>query len=166
MGAEIGVLLLLFMLGLEYSGDELKKSLRAGLPAGVVDFVLNFTPGLICGLLLGWHRLAAVLLGGVTYISSSGVIVKVLHELRRMENPETPLVLSVLVQEDLAMAVYLPLVGVLLRGGGPATIALSVAIAIAVVFVVLFAAVRHGHQLMLAPSLRRGSLSRCRRQRQ
>jgi len=73
MGAEIGVLLLLFMLGLEYSGDELKKSLRAGLPAGVVDFVLNFTPGLICGLLLGWHRLAAILLGGVTYISSSGV---------------------------------------------------------------------------------------------
>src|SRR6266567_1052011 len=32
MGAEIGVLLLLFMLGLEYSGDELKKSLRAGAP--------------------------------------------------------------------------------------------------------------------------------------
>jgi CPA2 family monovalent cation:H+ antiporter-2 len=147
IGAEIGVLLLLFMLGLEYSGDELKESLRAGLPAGVADFVLNFTPGLMAGLLFGWHRLAAVLLGGVTYISSSGVIAKVLHELRRMENPETPLVLSVLVQEDLAMAVYLPLIGVLLRGGGTATIALSVAIAIAVVFVVLFAAVRYGHQL-------------------
>src|SRR6266851_5084644 len=121
IGAEIGVLLLLFMLGLEYSGDELKESLRAGLPAGVADFVLNFTPGLMAGLLVGWHRLAAVLLGGVTYISSSGVIAKVLHELRRMENPETPLVLSVLVQEDLAMAVYLPLIGVLLRGGGTAT---------------------------------------------
>src|SRR5712691_1388821 len=71
MGAEIGVLLLLFMLGLEYSGDELKESLRAGLPAGIVDFLLNFTPGLMAGLLLGWHRLA-------------GVIAKVLHELRRM----------------------------------------------------------------------------------
>src|SRR6266851_1187302 len=58
-----------------------------------------------------------------------------------------PLVLSVLVQEDLAMAVYLPLIGVLLRGGGTATIAVSVAIAIAVVFVVLFAAVRYGRQL-------------------
>jgi len=92
MGAEIGVLLLLFMLGLEYSGDELKESLRTGLPAGVADFVLNFTPGLMAGLLFGWHPLAAVLLGGVTYISSSGVIAKVLHELRRMENPETPLV--------------------------------------------------------------------------
>ena len=63
IGAEIGVLLLLFMLGLEYSGDELKESLRAGLPAGVADFVLNFTPGLMAGFLFGWHRLAAVLLG-------------------------------------------------------------------------------------------------------
>ena len=117
IGSEIGVLLLLFMLGLDYSGDELMESLRTGLPAGLADFVLNFTPGLMAGLLFGWHRLAAVLLGGVTYISSSGVIVKVLHELRRMENPETPVVLSVLVQEDLTMAVYLPLVGVLLRGG-------------------------------------------------
>jgi monovalent cation:H+ antiporter-2, CPA2 family len=147
IGAEIGVLLLLFMLGLEYSGDKLKESLRTGLPAGVADFVLNFTPGLVAGLLLGWHRLAAVLLGGVTYISSSGVIAKVLTELRRMEKPETPLVLSVLVQEDLAMAVYLPLVGVLLSGGGVAKIAVSVFVAITVVSLVLLAAVRYGHQL-------------------
>src|SRR5438132_6448694 len=132
MGAEIGILLLLFMLGLEYSGDELKESLRAGLPAGIVDFLLNFTPGVMAGLLFGWHWLAAVLLGGVTYISSSGVFSKVLHELGRMENPETPLVLAVLVQEDLAMAVYLPLVGVLLSGRGAAKIVLSVFLAIAV----------------------------------
>jgi CPA2 family monovalent cation:H+ antiporter-2 len=146
-GAEIGVLLLLFMLGLEYTGGELKESLRLGFVAGVVDFVLNFTPGLVAGFLVGWGPLAAVLLGGVTYISSSGVIAKVLTELRRMQNPETPLVLSVLVQEDLAMAVYLPLVGVLLGGGGTATIALSVSIAVAVVSVVLIAAVRYGRQL-------------------
>ena len=147
MGAEIGVLLLLFMLGLEYSGDKLKESLRTGLPAGVADFVLNFTPGLVAGLLVRWRPLAAVLLGGVTYISSSGVIAKVLTELRRMEKPETPLVLSVLVQEDLAMAVYLPLVGVLLSGGGVAKIAVSVFVAITVVSLVLLAAVRYGHQL-------------------
>lgn len=146
-GAEIGVLLLLFMLGLEYSGDELKASLRVGLPAGVADFVLNFTPGLAAGLLFGWHRLAAVLLGGVTYISSSGVVAKMLTELRRKENAETPIVISVLVMEDLAMAVYLPLVGVLLHGGGPTTIALSVSIAIATVSVVLLAAVHYGRQL-------------------
>jgi len=147
IGAEIGVLLLLFMLGLEYTGDELKKSLRLGIAAGVIDFVLNFTPGVAAGLVFRWQPLAAVLLGGVTYISSSGVIAKVLAELQRMNKPETPLVLSVLVQEDLAMAVYLPLVAVLLSGGGTAKIALSVCIAIAVVSFALLAALRWGPQI-------------------
>jgi len=112
------VFLLLFMLGLEYTGGELVENLRGGFPAAVVDLALNFTSGLIAGLLLQWPPLAAVLLGGVTYVSSSGVIAKVLADLRRLENPETPAVLSILVLEDLAMAVYLPLVAVLLAGGG------------------------------------------------
>jgi K+:H+ antiporter subunit KhtU len=146
-GAEIGVLLLLFMLGLECNGEELMKNLRFGLPAGGADFVLNFTPGLIMGLLLKWKPLAAILLGGITYISSSGVIAKVLSELKRINNPETPMVLAVLVLEDLAMAVYLPLVGVLLLGGGPAKVAISVAVAVGVVMLVLFLALRYGRQL-------------------
>jgi CPA2 family monovalent cation:H+ antiporter-2 len=87
------------------------------------------------------------LLGGITYISSSGVIAKVLEELRRINNPETPMVLAVLVLEDLAMAVYLPLVGVLLVGGGPAKIAVSVSVAVTVVLLVLFVALRYGQQL-------------------
>src|SRR5712692_9993223 len=147
VGGEIGVLLLLFMLGMEYSGDELQTSLRRGLTAGLLDFVLNFTPGLAAGFLLGWSAPASVLLGGVTYISSSGIVAKVLSELRRLNNPETPLVLSVLVLEDLAMAVYLPLVGVLLLGGGPGKIAIAVLIAIATVSLVLIVAVRFGHSL-------------------
>jgi CPA2 family monovalent cation:H+ antiporter-2 len=48
-GADIGVLLLLFMLGLEYSGEELMLGLRTGFPASIADFVLNFTPGLWLG---------------------------------------------------------------------------------------------------------------------
>jgi CPA2 family monovalent cation:H+ antiporter-2 len=143
-GAEIGVLLLLFMLGLEYTGEELAKNLRTGLPAGLADFLLNFPPGLIAGVLLGWKLLPSVLLGGVTYISSSGTIAKVLAELGRLSNPETPAVLTILVLEDLAMAIYLPLVGALLAGGGAANVVLSVSVAIAVAFFVLFAAVRYG----------------------
>src|ERR1700730_6214969 len=54
IGAEIGVLLLLFMLGLEYTAGELRDNLRSGWPAGTADFLLNFPPGLIAGLLLGW----------------------------------------------------------------------------------------------------------------
>ncbi len=147
IGAEIGVLLLLFMLGLEYTGGELVESLRSGFPAAIVDLVLNFTPGLIAGLFLQWKPLAAVLLGGVTYVSSSGVIAKLLADLRRLENPETPAMLSILVLEDLAMAVYLPLVAILLAGGGSAKIALSVSLAIGSVFLVLLVAVRYGQPL-------------------
>jgi monovalent cation:H+ antiporter-2, CPA2 family len=146
-GADIGVLLLLFMLGLEYTGEELKHNLRSGLGAGLADFILNFPPGLITGFLLGWKPLPAVLLGGATYISSSGIVAKVLAELGRLVNPETPVVVSVLVLEDLTMAVYLPVVGVLLAGGALATLILSVAVAIAVVSVVLFVAVRFGQKL-------------------
>lgn len=147
IGAEIGVLLLLFMLGLEYTGTELKDSLRAGLPAGVADFVLNFPPGFIAGVLLEWPLLASVLLGGVTYISSSGIIAKVLVELKRLGNPETPTVLSVLVIEDLAMALYLPVVAVLLTGEGTRKMAVSVSVAIAVVGLVLLIALRYGENI-------------------
>ena len=146
-GAEIGVLLLLFMLGLEYTGTELKQSLRAGVTDGIADFVLNFPPGFIAGMLLKWSILPSVLLGGVTYISSSGIVAKVLSELRRLDNPETPSVLSVLVIEDLVMAIYLPVVAVLLAGEGPRKMAVSVVVAIAVVTLVLLIALRYGERL-------------------
>ena len=144
VGGEIGVLLLLFMLGLEYTGEELYRNLRGGLSAGLVDFALNFTPGLIAGLLLGWPPLAAVLLGGVTWISSSGIIAKVLSDMKRLSNVETPFVMAVLVLEDLAMAIYLPIVAVLLRGGDAATIATSVGVALVTVLLILYVALRHG----------------------
>jgi CPA2 family monovalent cation:H+ antiporter-2 len=147
LGAEIGVLLLLFMLGLEYTGDQLRDNLRRGFPAGVVDFALNFPPGLVAGFLLGWKPLAAVLLGGVTYISSSGIIAKVLAELRRLDYPETPAVLAILVLEDLAMAVYLPVVAVLLVGGSATSTVVSVSVAIVTVAIVLSVAIRYGRSL-------------------
>jgi monovalent cation:H+ antiporter-2, CPA2 family len=147
IGAEIGVILLLFMLGLEYSGEELSANLKTGLPAGIVDFILNFPPGLLMGLLLGWSPLAATLLGGVTYISSSGIIAKVLGELGRINNQETPTIISILVIEDLTMALYLPLVAVLLIGLGFAEALVSILIALATVGIVLFIALRYGKKL-------------------
>lgn len=147
LGAEVGVLLLLFLLGLEYTGEELSANLRTGFVAGLFDLLLNFSPGFAAGLLLGWGPLAALVLGGVTYISSSGVIAKVLSELGRMNNAETPLVLSVLVLEDLAMAVYLPLLSVLLSGLGLAAGLVSVGVALATVSVALFVAVRYGRAI-------------------
>jgi monovalent cation:H+ antiporter-2, CPA2 family len=147
VGAEIGVILLLFMLGLEYTGAELRSNLRAGLPAGLADLALNFPPGFIAGLLFGWGPLASLLLGGVTYISSSGIIARVLAELQRLNNPETPTILSILVLEDLAMAVFLPLVAVLLIGQGIVAGIVSVLLALVTVGVVLFVALRYGNAM-------------------
>jgi monovalent cation:H+ antiporter-2, CPA2 family len=131
LGAEIGLILLLLTLGLEYSARELVSTLKAQAPAGVLDLALNFSPGFLAGLILGWGVLPAAVLGGVTYVSSSGVVAKLLHDLGRVGNRETPVVLSILVIEDLAMAVYLPLLAGLLIGGvtlaGLGTAALAVA---------------------------------------
>jgi CPA2 family monovalent cation:H+ antiporter-2 len=87
-----------------------------------------------------------VVLGGVTWVSSSGVIAKVLGELKRLGNPETPTILTVLVLEDLAMAIYLPLITALLSGGTAVQLAVSVSIALAVVAAALFATLRYGRK--------------------
>lgn len=118
VGAEIGLILLLFMLGLEYTAAELISTLRTNSPVGALDLVFNFTPGFVAGLVLGFGPALAFVLGGVTYVSSSGIVAKIMSEQGWAGNRETPLVLSVLVMEDLAMALYLPVAGALLVGDG------------------------------------------------
>lgn len=147
LAAEIGVLLLLFTLGLEYSDDELRSGLRTGIPPGLVDMVLNAGAGFALGLLLGWTPLAALLLGGVSWVSSSGVISKVLDDLGRLGNRETPPVLNLLVIEDLAMAIYLPVVAALIVGGTLSETLISVGVALAVVAIILGVALRFGRPL-------------------
>jgi CPA2 family monovalent cation:H+ antiporter-2 len=143
-GAEIGLILLLFTLGLEYSARELVDALRENAVVGAVDLVANFTPGLAAGLVLGWGIVPAVLLGGITYISSSGVVARTLDDLGWMGNRETPIVLAVLVMEDLVMAGFLPLVTVLQVGGAATQVVFSVVVATLVVVVVLAVAARYG----------------------
>ncbi|WSR72859.1 cation:proton antiporter [Streptomyces sp. NBC_01180] len=151
-GAEIGVILLLLLLGLEYSASELVTNLKTQYPSGIVDFVLNATPGAAAALILGWGPVAAVALAGVTWISSSGVIAKVLGDLGRLGNRETPVVLGVLVIEDLAMAVYLPLLTALLAGLSLAGGSLTLLISLGTVGAVLYVALRHGRFISRAVS--------------
>ncbi len=148
--ANLGVVLLLFLLGLEYTPEELRANLHAHAPAGAVDAVLNFTPGFVAALLLGWGPVAGIVLGGVTWVSSSGVIAKALTDLGRVGNRETPAVISVLVTEDLAMVVYLPLVGALLVGGGILAAAGSLAVAAVAAGATLVVALRYGDRLARA----------------
>ncbi|MFI5840946.1 cation:proton antiporter [Catenuloplanes sp. NPDC051500] len=147
VGAEMGVILLLVMLGLEYTASELVTNLRAAAPAGLIDAALNALPGAAFALLMGWDWTAALVLAGITWVSSSGVIAKVLGDLGRLGNRETPVILSVLVIEDLAMALYLPLLTAVLAGVSLAAGATSLLIAVATVMVVLLVAIRFGNAI-------------------
>jgi CPA2 family monovalent cation:H+ antiporter-2 len=142
IGAEIGLILLLFMLGLEYTAIELFSTLMSQRSVGIADLILNFTPGFVAGLMLGFSPVLAIVLGGVTYVSSSGIVAKLLNDLGRIGNRETPAIVSILVTEDLAMALYLPLVGALLVGGNGWGGLVPALLAVGVVVIVLAAASR------------------------
>lgn len=141
-GAEVGLILLLFTLGLEYSAAELVSTLRSSFRIGVLNLALNFPPGFLAGAALGWDPVAAVALGGVTYVTSSGITAKLLQDLGRIGNRETPVVLSLLVIEDLTMALYLPVLGVLLGGVQASGGLLWVPVALAAVAGILALALR------------------------
>lgn len=146
-GAPIGVVLLLLTLGLEFSAAEFASSLRRHLPSAAVDALLNATPGALAGWLLGLDGVGIVALAGVTYVSSSGVIARLLEDLHRLGNRETPAVLSVLVLEDFAMAAYLPLFAVLASGGRWLHAVASMAAAVAALSVAFAASSRWGHHV-------------------
>lgn len=145
--AELGVVLLLLMLGLEYSASELRDSLRSQAPIGLLDAVLNATPGVLVALIAGWGPVAAIALGGITWVSSSGVVAKMLGDLGRLGNRETPAVLGILVIEDLAMALYLPFLTALLAHDGANGVIIAMVIAVVTLTTVMVLATRFGRQI-------------------
>ncbi|WP_324191822.1 cation:proton antiporter, partial [Nocardia elegans] len=149
LASEIGVVLLLLLLGLEYSASELVTGLRKSRAAGVLDFALNATPGVLVAFALGWGFTGAIAMAGVTYISSSGIVAKVLNDLGRLGNRETPVILSILVFEDLVMAGYLPVLTAVLAGVGFVAGLQTLGIALAAVTVVLVVALRYGRFVSL-----------------
>jgi CPA2 family monovalent cation:H+ antiporter-2 len=146
-GADLGMILLLLMLGLEYTAAELTASLRQSAVVGLFDLAVNYLPGLVMGLILGFGPVPALFLGGVTYVSSSGIAAKLLEDLSWMGNRETPVVLSLLVFEDLAMAVVLPILGAIAIGGTFGGALVSVAVAMLVVAVIIAIANLHGDRI-------------------
>jgi CPA2 family monovalent cation:H+ antiporter-2 len=118
VAAELGIVFLLFFLGLEFSIDQMLASGRRMTRAGLLDMGINLPVGIAIGLALGWSVLEALVLGGIVYISSSAVITKSLIDLGWIANPESGPILGTLVFEDLAIAVYLATLAALLTGGG------------------------------------------------
>jgi CPA2 family monovalent cation:H+ antiporter-2 len=142
IGAEIGLILLLLMLGLEYSASQLLDTLRSTTRPAVLDLVANYVPGFLIGWVLSGDLIAAAFIGGVTYVSSSGVAAKLLQDVRGEDDEERGFVLSILIVEDLAMALYLPLLAGLVIGGDSLNSIGTALIAIAAVVAIIWLALR------------------------
>jgi len=114
---RIGVLFLLFYLGLEANVTRLIEAGRSILTGGTIYVGINFTVGFTFGYLAGFPLREALIIAGLTTVSSSAIVAKILFDYRRMANPETQIVLGITMFEDVFLAVYLSLIsGIVLSG--------------------------------------------------
>jgi len=114
--AVFGLILLLFNLGLEFDQDEFFANAGKLIVSGGSYILVNMAAGLVFGFLVGWGTREALIIAGITATSSSAIVTKLLIELKRLTNDETPMILGVTVVEDIFIAIYLAIVGVVLSG--------------------------------------------------
>ena len=144
----LGLVLLLFHLGLEFSLGDLIGGGRKLLYAGALYLLLNVGGGLAMGFAFGWGTPEAFVIAGAVGISSSAIVTKLLVELRRLTNPESRLILGIVVVEDVFLALYLAVLGPVI-GDADSLAAALVDFAIAFAFLVGLAVVaRYGTKLV------------------
>jgi CPA2 family monovalent cation:H+ antiporter-2 len=141
-GAQIGAIMLLLLLGLEYSAYDLAKAFKERKSAGIIDFFANATPGFMLGWFLGWGVGGALALAGITYVSSSGIAAQLIKEMGWRRSEVSKRAIGVLVFEDLALAPYLPLLTAVVLGVSAWTGVISVAIALAITGLVILISFR------------------------
>lgn len=115
---ELGIILLLFFLGLEFNVGTLLANKSRLAKVGGLDLALNAAAGVLIGYAFGFGPTGIILITGIVYISSSAIITKSLTDAGWLANPESDVILSTLVVEDIVIAVYLALVSALVLGGG------------------------------------------------
>jgi len=146
--AALGLIMLLFYLGLEFSMDDLTTGGRRLLMVSSVYLTLNIGVGLAFGFALGWGSAEALVIAGVVGISSSAMATKLLTELRRLANPESRTILAVIVAEDVFLAMYLAILQPVI-GEAHGTTEIVSQIVLAFAFLLALATIaRYGSQLV------------------
>ena len=146
--AVVGLLFLLFSLGLEFDVDEFFGNAPALLLSGGTRLLINVGSGFAFGMMVGWGTREALIIAGMVATSSSAMVTKLLIELRRLANRETPVILGIAVVEDVFIAVYLAIAGVVLGDETevwPIVLELTVSFAF---MVAMFALARYGGKLV------------------
>jgi len=146
--AIVGLIFLLFSLGLEFDQDEFFGNIRSLLLSGGTRIVINMGFGFLFGLWVGWGTREALIIAGMTATSSSAIVTKLLIELRRLTNRETPVILGITVVEDVFIAIYLAIVTVII-GGEKTVWAIVLQLSISFAFLVaMFALARWGGRVV------------------
>ncbi|AKO91082.1 cation:proton antiporter [Priestia filamentosa] len=135
---RMGVLFLLFYLGLEFSVGKLIKSGRSIAIGGSIYIAINFSLGLAYGFIADFPLLEVLIIAGVITISSSAIVAKVLVDLRRTANSETELILGIIMFEDIFLAVYLSVISGLVLGDSTSITGALTSILIALGYMLLF----------------------------
>lgn len=147
-GAQIGAIMLLLLLGLEYSAYDLSKAFQERKSAGLIDFLANSIPGFVLALALGWGVGGAFALAGITYVSSSGIAAQLIKELGWRRSEVSKRAIGVLVFEDLALAPYLPLLTSVVLGVAAWSGFVSVALALGITGLVILISFRGSSKLV------------------
>jgi CPA2 family monovalent cation:H+ antiporter-2 len=147
-GAQIGAIMLLLLLGLEYSAYDLSKAFQERKSAGLIDFLANSIPGFVLALVLGWGVGGAFALAGITYVSSSGIAAQLIKELGWRRSEVAKRAIGVLVFEDLALAPYLPLLTSVVLGVAVWSGFVSVALALAITGLVILISFKGSSKLV------------------
>jgi len=146
--AIFGLILLLFNLGLEFDQDEFFSNAGRLIVSGGSYILVNMGVGLVFGFMLGWGTREALIIAGMTATSSSAIVTKLLIELNRLANRETPMILGVTVVEDIFIAIYLAVVSVVLSGEtDPLPVILKLVVAFAFL-VIMFSIARWGGKVV------------------
>lgn len=99
--SEVAIVLLFFLLGLEFSTERLGDIAKKIWPTGILDIVLSLGVTMMISFAFGMDWFSSFLIGGITYATSSSITAKLLDDKGRMANTETEFVLGILIFEDL-----------------------------------------------------------------
>ncbi len=147
-GSQIGAIMLLLLLGLEYSAYDLSKAFKERKSAGLIDFLSNSIPGFVLGLAMGWGVAGAFALAGITYVSSSGIAAQLIKEMGWRRSEVAKRATGILVFEDLALAPYLPLLTSVVLGVSVWSGFISVALALAITGLVILISFKGSSKLV------------------
>jgi CPA2 family monovalent cation:H+ antiporter-2 len=146
--AVFGLILLLFNLGLEFDQDEFFSNAGKLIISGGSYIAINMVVGFAFGFLVGWGTREALVIAGITATSSSAIVTKLLIELNRLANRETPMILGVTVVEDVFIAIYLAIVSVVLSGETEIWPVVGKLVISFVFLIVMFAVARWGGRVV------------------